>query len=486
MTAAVTDKVAAEQSAEINPALPRLGRVLGIWFAAIGFVIGSRVISDNSFFTHLATGRLILAEGSVPQADPYSFTAAAEPWVVQSWLVSVIYAVGLGIGDWTLRVMHGVLAAAAAFGLWRLTESTKNILLRVLVVGLAMGLAASLWVPRPLLFAVVGFVAVQLVLDGKLKPIWLVPIMWVWVNSHGSFPMAGVLAGTTMVGAFLDSRKVPSHEVKVLAYVTLGTALGALNPIGFKLLWFPVELLSQSTEKLHNVTEWQPLGFGHPTVLWPLVALCGLMVWAVVRGARWRELVPVAVFTMAAFMALRNAGMAALVLTAAVAPWLPELGGTLRSDTRSVLSKALGVVAIAFGLIGLAAPFVQGAFDLQTYPDDEISWLEDRGLIGNENINVIAEVKTGNLLTLRYGAEARVFFDDRFDMYPLSINQDYDLLIGTDTQAFAEVLDRYEADVVLWEADQPLTDWLISEPGWVLGTRSQGQVVLCRSGIGCE
>ncbi len=160
--------------------------------------------------------------------------------------------------------------------------------------------------------------------------------------------------------------------------------------------------------------------------------------------------------------------------------------GTLRSDTRSVLSKALGVVAIAFGLIGLAAPFVQGAFDLQTYPDDEISWLEDRGLIGNKNINVIAEVKTGNLLTLLHGAEARVFFDDRFDMYPLSINQDYDLLIGTDTQAFAEVLDRYEADVVLWEADQPLTDWLISEPGWVLGTRSQGQVVLCRSGIGCE
>ena len=36
-----------------------------------GALIGARPLRDNSFFTHLATGRLILAEG-MPTADPYS------------------------------------------------------------------------------------------------------------------------------------------------------------------------------------------------------------------------------------------------------------------------------------------------------------------------------------------------------------------------------------------------------------------------------
>ena len=71
-------------------------------------------------------------------------------------------------------------------------------------------------------------------------------------------------------------------------------------------------------------------------------------------------------------------------------------------------------------------------------------------------------------------------------MYPLSINQDYDVLIAADNEAFAEVLDRYEADVVLWEADQPLGEWLVDQPGWVLGTQSEDHVVLCRAGIGCD
>lgn len=485
MLTAVTETVAADQPAEETSRWPRLGGVLGLWVGAIGFVVGSRVISDNSFLTHLATGRLILAEGMIPNADPYSYTAAGEPWVVQSWLVSVIYASGLSIGDWTLRVMHGVLAALAAMGIWRLTESTKNLLLRFLLVGLAMTLAASLWVPRPLLFAVVCFVAVQLVLGDKLKPGWLIPIMWVWVNSHGSFPMAGVLAGTTMVGAYLDTRRPPSHELKVLGYVTLGTALGGLNPLGPRLLWFPLELLSESREKLHNVVEWQPLGFQHPTVLWPLLALCGLLGWGVVRGARWRELLPSAVFLIAAFMALRNAGMAGLVITVSAAPWLPELGGTLRAGTRSPISRILGVSAAGFFGVGLLTALTQGAFDLTTYPVDEISWLEERDMVANPEVNVVAEIPAGNLLTLRHGRDARVFFDDRFDMYPLKLNQDFDTLLLTDTDRFRATLDNYDADVVIWASDKPFSDWLDSANEWSVVLADDDFIVACRVGVEC-
>ena len=55
-----------------------------------GSCIGLRPLDDNSFFTHLATGRLIFHSG-IPHADPYLFTAHEPPWVVQSWLASVVY-----------------------------------------------------------------------------------------------------------------------------------------------------------------------------------------------------------------------------------------------------------------------------------------------------------------------------------------------------------------------------------------------------------
>ena len=64
-----------------------LGAGLTVWAASIGL---SR-ISDNSFMTHLATGRLICGRHGIPSHDPYSFTAHGSSWVVQSWLASLLY-----------------------------------------------------------------------------------------------------------------------------------------------------------------------------------------------------------------------------------------------------------------------------------------------------------------------------------------------------------------------------------------------------------
>ncbi len=72
-----------------------------------GLSIGIDQLSDNSFFTHLATGRLILAHG-IPRHDVYSFTAAGEPWVVQSWLASLLYG---WVDSW-----FGVVGLRAADG----------------------------------------------------------------------------------------------------------------------------------------------------------------------------------------------------------------------------------------------------------------------------------------------------------------------------------------------------------------------------------
>ncbi len=85
---------------------------------AVSVAIGARVVADNSFLTHLTTGDLMRARGSVPTTDPYSWTAAGADWTVQSWLASLIYSVvaelagGLGI-----RLLNGVLCGLVMVGL---------------------------------------------------------------------------------------------------------------------------------------------------------------------------------------------------------------------------------------------------------------------------------------------------------------------------------------------------------------------------------
>ena len=69
---------------------PRISTVVGGTFVIWGTVVGLERLHDNSFLTHVATGRLILAHG-VPTRDPYTFTALGRPWVVESWLASVLY-----------------------------------------------------------------------------------------------------------------------------------------------------------------------------------------------------------------------------------------------------------------------------------------------------------------------------------------------------------------------------------------------------------
>src|SRR5205823_1960728 len=55
-----------------------------------GWLLGLRRLSDNSFFVHLLTGRLIVRSG-IPHHDAYSFTASGQRWIAQSWLVEWFY-----------------------------------------------------------------------------------------------------------------------------------------------------------------------------------------------------------------------------------------------------------------------------------------------------------------------------------------------------------------------------------------------------------
>ncbi len=162
-----------------------------------------------------------------------------------------------------------------------------------------------------------------------------------------------------------------------------------------------------------------------------------------------------------------------------LAPTFRGFYGLDDGRSASIVSRALSkAVLVGLGLVFFVV-LTRPGLDLSLYPTDEVDYLEQRGLVANEDAVLIHREAVGNYLTYRYGDEAAVFIDDRFDFYPLSVTRDHlTLLDGGD---YAEVLDRRAAEVVLWSTDTGFAAWLEAADEWEITVESDDWIIACRT-----
>lgn len=443
----------------------QLGWALGTVLVAGGFLIGARQLSDNSFFTHLATGNLIVNTRSIPTSDPFTFHSHGTAWVVQSWLVSLVYGLLNGIfGLVGIRMFHAVLSAVAALGIWRLTSGARSLIPRVAIAALTFTICAPTIVERPLMVGLLCFIAVLLLNDEG--PPWLIlPVMWIWVNSHGSYPLGLLFIVAVIIGRVLDKDwSARSNQLLILA--TIGVAIGGVvTPRPGVLLWFPFHLLGRNGA-FQYVTEWRSPDFAD---LWMKVFLLQVLLVIAALSRResthWQTILPTMLLLLAALLGLRNVSLAALTFTPVLASEIPVIG-QLRSSTRSKL--ALPVIGIAcITIVGSICYVVSSNnLNLSAYPVAEIEYLEASGLLPNPDVRVAYREMVGNYLDYRYGPVKTVFFDDRFDMYSAELlGQLFDISTG---HRVVFVLDSFKIDYVIWHADGVVAELLNASPDWDL------------------
>jgi hypothetical protein len=453
---------------------PNLGALVGFVLALAGFMLGSRGLSDNSFLTHLATGRLILDTGSVPSVDPYTFTALGEPWVVQSWLVSVVFAAAEQVaGPVGIRAVVGVLTAALVALAWMLSRACEGVFGRVLVVAAVLGVGAQTWFERPLMVGLVLLAASLLIVERGWSPWWLVPAGWVWANSHGTFPLGIALLVLLAVGARLD-RGSWGPEMRYPAFLVAGVLLGVAGPLGPQLLVFPLELLAGS-EVLDAVVEWRAPEFESPSQRLFLVQVAAAVA-LLVRRPSWRAGLPMLVFVTAALLSLRNVAVASIVLVPGMAAAMPPLG-KLKSSTvprsSSLVGAALVAMAVLLGSVRLSQP----DYDLDaSYPTGALIWAEAVGA-GPPRLRTAAPEAVGNLVNLLYGSRGVTFYDDRFDMFPHSVSSAF-LELRRAGPGWRQSLDDHGIEAVIWRRQDPLAQVLFSDQEWRPAFVDDGWVVL--------
>ena len=249
---------------------------LPAWFWAavtVGVLVvlqGNNLLLDTDTFWQIKVGSWILAQHAVPHVDVYSWTRAGAPWISSSWLSQVLFAVAYQLAGWPGVVAVSALAIAAAFALLvRLLASRISVAAAGVVAMVAFALAQHHLLARPHVLAmpvmvawVAGLIAAA---DRRTAPSpWLLPLLALWANIHGSFVLGLVLVGPIGLDALWNAPP-PRRRLLALKWALFG--MGALaaccaTPYGWDTL-FAARKILELGGLLAVISEWAPISFTH-------------------------------------------------------------------------------------------------------------------------------------------------------------------------------------------------------------------------------
>lgn len=465
------------------------GRGLGLelafstLFVLAGWWVGIRPLSDNSFFWHLRTGRYMLDHG-VPRGDLFSYTTPGIHWVAQSWLAELAYgAVDRTVGAFGIRVLIALTGAAITLLSYRLVRRLTGDRVRAaLVSGVAYLATFVVFSERPLAFGLALALAVVWIVevpDSRIarRALVALPIVfWVWVNVHGSFALGVVYIGLHVLGRALDGDPPwRGRERELVAGTFLGLVVSLANPYGPGLLLFPVQLMGRG-EVLSRVVEWRSPDFRSPVGMafaaW-LVLLIGALALSSRRPTR-RDVLVAVPFVLLALWAERNIGLA-VIFTLPIAARL--LATTRRrADSRSLASAVAIVSIVSLVVISGIGAAGQSNFEVSAYPSRATTYMQSHGLLGRRLFTTDA---WAGYTILRFWPQQRVFMDDRYDMFPKQLVDDY-TAVADGHPDWERVLDKHRVDVIVWQPKRALSQLLAQSPHWHRVYRDTKAVVFVR------
>src|SRR5262249_47772911 len=138
--------------------------------------------ADNDLWGHVLAGRDILARGSIPRIDPYSYTAGGQPWVNHEWLAQVVLAGVFGALGAPGLLLLKLMVAAATCGALIVSLRVRTPPPIWGAVGLlAIAVLARGFAIRPQIFTYCGIAVVLALLDryarGRRRALlWLPPL----------------------------------------------------------------------------------------------------------------------------------------------------------------------------------------------------------------------------------------------------------------------------------------------------------------------
>jgi hypothetical protein len=451
-----------------------------MWFSLL------RRVGLLDFWWHLKAGEIIVTTGSIPRADLFSFTCPGRQFVLQNWLVEVIYWAAYRAGGLALVVtLNSAMLVAAFVPMYLLCrQAARGPRTAAIVACMAVGALLTFSNVRSQVFSFACFSVTYWVLwayrSRRRNALWVLPVLMIaWVNLHGGFVL-----GLGIMALFLGSETVrrlvlgaqpdtlsPRELARLGAAFVLSMLATLVNPESYR-AYSSVTAVTMDPVSQSFVTEWQPPRFDQVGVLGfygPFFA--ALLVFLYARDRLdLTELALFLGFAVFALTSLRNAIWFVLVATPLVARHVGSVdtttllrrltrfralaGAEHRSD-RSVRYGLNAVLALILVAVTVALlPWFRAGGEVALVDDKTpvgaIDYMEAHALRGN----VFAPEIYGDYLIWRLWPAQRSFVDSRvhlFNQCP-SVANDYNLVFFD--SHWEERLARYDIRYVLLSKDE--------------------------------
>lgn len=452
---------------------PRAIFALLVGFAAFAFtIVLPTLLLDGDTGWHLATGAWIVAHGSVPTQDPFSFTAAGRPWVAHEWLSELAMYASYRAAGWTgLNLLTG--AAMAALYALVASQLCRWMSIRASIVALlltAPGIAPSL-LARPHILALPLLAGWLIALlhareRGRAPPLVLVPLMMVWANAHGSFIFGLALAAVFALEALIAAAPTDRRAV-IVGWGVFGACSGIAalaTPAGFGGFVFPFYV--NGLKLLAHLGEWQPANFS--TFAAPEAILLATLFFLLAKPVR---IPPVRLLLLLGVLhlALQHTRQESVLIIVGVlilaqplgTAWTPATAAarksaTARRDTRLIGGLVL-LLAIALTAYRVAVPVVRT--DSEGIPATALQHLPP----SLRDARVFNEYSFGGPLIL---AGIRPYIDGRSDMYGDTFALDYFAIAAGDATRWRAANAKWHFDWTILPPHSPLAKRLDHDPAW--------------------
>jgi hypothetical protein len=469
------------------PSATQLMVLLGAFavFAAAAFA--PQMLWDGDTLWHLKTGEWMLAHHQIARADPFSFTVPGKAWTNLEWLSEIVMAPVFAAGGWSgLQLLFALALGAAA---WIMGDETARRLPAFSwAAGLFLAIACTTqsWLARPhlLVLPILALWTVQLMRAREARrapPFWLIPVMTLWANLHGSFVLGLALIAPFALEALIEDGKDRLRSVG--AWVLFGLAAGAaalVTPHGIDGILHPLRIGGMRT--LQNIAEWKSTDFSRTTPL-ELSLLAGLFA-LLYRGVKV-PLVRLVVLVGLLHLTLHETRHQMVLAIVALLLLAEPIGKALEGDkpafslpklSAGTRTAVLAVMVLAFAGVAAARMAVPAHLtDGQTAPINAFAHVPEE-LKSQPMLN---DYGMGGYLIFR---GSKPFIDGRADMYGDDFFDAYVQAVKPDPAKLKALLAKYRIRWTILRAENPAVPAMDAMPGWKRLYADKSAVVHVKTG----
>lgn len=418
----------------VAPDLAMVAACVTLFYCLFLFQGYRKLFRDSDAGWHVRAGERILATGSLPRTDPYSFTRAGQPWFAWEWASDVLVGAVHRIAGLTgVALFYGAAISAGVWLWFRLHWALHgNFLLACAMTPLLLSTCNIHWLARPHVIGWLFLLGWVLWLERPRRHFWRNEAIFaagytaLWANMHASFFLAPVLAAIYAVGG---GRSEAGARLKI---ALIALAAGLINPYGWGLYAHVARYLTDS-DLLSRIGEFQSFRFDAAgtgqIILTVIIGMVGGTLALTQR--RLVHFLLAILFTAMALRSARSLPLAALVLlpiaNRAISQALPS-----SLDAFQGYAKRLRAMDAGFRGWAVAPVALLGCFLLLRTPGMRAATgfaPDDFPVAAYAHIPAAARLyapdKFGGYLIYRSNGTRKVFFDGRSDLYGAEFLKQY-------------------------------------------------------------